>query len=214
MCFVVCHACHCSSDVPLFPRPARPGRHAAVLALTAFRSPVIQSIVVQSIIYHPQEQVRGRSPVPRRSSALIFGLPSTRRQFLLHSHRSCSRLTLPNTFRPMVSHYEEQVRLCSLCCVLPVDAHTPNLPRYIRRSSVIARSAYSPHFVDPDLFPVHHQPLGQASSAVYRCQSSRTHHRRASGPRWRDRQTCPHSRQIGGPIEVSVHRLPTAFGRG
>jgi len=45
-------------------------------------------------------------------------------------------------------------------------------------------------------------------------KSSRTHHRRASGPRWRDRQTCPHSHQTGRPVEVSVHRLPTALGRG
>jgi len=46
----------------------------------AFRSPLVQSIVVQSIINHPQEQVRRRSLVPRRSSALIFGPPSARRQ--------------------------------------------------------------------------------------------------------------------------------------
>jgi len=45
-------------------------------------------------------------------------------------------------------------------------------------------------------------------------ESSHTHRRRASGPRWRDRQTCPHSRQTGGPVEVNVHRLPTAFGHG
>ena len=62
------------------------------------------------------------------------------------------------------------MRLCSLCRVLPASAHTPNLPRYIRCSSVIARSAFSPPFVDPDLFPFHHQPLGQGTSAVCRCR--------------------------------------------
>jgi len=35
---------------------------------------------------------------------------------------------------------------------------------------VIARSAFSPHFVDPDLFSGHHQPLGHGTSAVCRCQ--------------------------------------------
>jgi len=121
----------------------------------------------------PQELVRCRSPVPRRSSALIFGLLPRVGQFLLHSHRSIcllSRLTLPNTFRAIVSHYEEQVRLRLLCRVLPAGAHTPNFPRYIRCTSVITRSASSPHCVDPDLFPVHHQPLDQRTSAVYRCQ--------------------------------------------
>jgi len=163
--------CHCSSPVSLFPRPARRGRHATVLALTAFRSPLVQPITVQSIINHPQEQVRRRLLVPRQRSSLVL-LPRvvSSCSTAIAQSASFSRLTLPNTFRPIISHYEERVRLRSLCHALPAGAHTPNLQRYIRCSSVITRSAFRPHFVDADLFPVHYQPLGQGTSTVYRCQ--------------------------------------------
>ena len=124
-----------------------------------------------SIVNHPQEQVRRRSLVLcRRSSLVLLPRVVSSCSTAIAQSASSSRLTLPNTFRPIVSHYEEQVRLCSLCHVLPAGAQTPNLPRYICCSSVITRSEFSPHFVDADLFPVHHQPLGQGTSAVCRCQ--------------------------------------------
>jgi len=107
---------------------------------------------------------------PRRSSLILLRRVVSSCFTAIAQFASSSRLTLPNTFRPIVSHYEEQVRFRLLCRVLPAGAHTLNLPRYIRCSSVITRSAFGPHFVDPDLFPVHHQPLGQGTSAVYRCQ--------------------------------------------
>ena len=156
-----------------------------------------------------QEQVRCRSLVPRQRSSLVL-LPRvvSSCSTAIAQSTSSSRLILPNTFRPIFSHYDEQACLRSLCLILPTFRATfVALPSSLDQSLVPTSSIpTSSHFII--------NRSAKAPPQSFTAKSSRPHHRRASGPRWRDRQTCPHSRQTGGPVEVSVHRLATAVGRG
>jgi len=65
------------------------------------------------------------------------------------------QFSLPNTFRFIVTQYEKQVRLHSLCRILSAGAHPLNLPRSvpsssIRCSSITAPAAIRLSFVNPE----------------------------------------------------------------
>jgi len=213
---VACQACHCSSLVPLFPRLARRGRHATVLALTAFSARTTNN----GPIDHQSSFRAGASSFACTASLLGAHLWSSfRASSVLAPHPSLNLPPLlgsPYRTPSVPSSVTTRSRCVFVRCAtsyLPVLI----LPTF-SATFIALPSSLDQRFVPTSSIPISSQFIINRSATAppqfIAAKLSRTHHWRASGPRWRDRQTCPHSRQTDGPVEVSAHRLPTVFGCG